>query len=177
MTTDKITIPTRQRLRLATTPAVIDDSGKVLVAANDNFTVDPLTQAYVVRDSPVDRLLRSKKITPDQHAAATRFYEDYYNAGLAPLGAVDYGRAIVDGTPPAGHSDFMAGASERWNRACKAMSKRVLKVVDRVVLREIPVEMAGRDLGIENAPQARAVGLFALTEGLEVLVRHYEITT
>jgi hypothetical protein len=169
-----ITPPTRQRIARATTPPVVDDAGNVLVAANDNFTVDPVTRAYHLKDSPIERLAGQGKITAIQKQAAERFFADYYNAGLAPLGAVDYGKAMVDGTTPQSGSDFRFAAADRYRAATKILSAGVLKVVDRVVLREMSVELAGRDAtGFQNAPQARAAGMFALMEGLDVLAKHY----
>ncbi len=169
------TTPTTHRLARATTPAVVDPSGRVLTAANDNYRQDPVTRAYHVQDSPVERLAAAGKLSAVQKQAADRFFADYYNAGLAPLGAVDYGKAHVDGSSPSYGSDFRHGAADRWNNACKALSAGTLKIVDRVVLREMSVELSGRDMGYNNAPQARAVAMWALTDGLDTLGRHYKL--
>jgi len=175
--TTSIVIPTRQRLRHATTPAVRDANGKVLVAANDNFAVDPATRAYRV-DTPIERLAKAKRITATQLEAGNRFYADFYAAGLSPLGAVDYGKPMVDGTSPAGQSDYRAAAGERYRRACLAIGPALLKVIDRVVLREMQVEAAGRDVsGRADDTPARSVGMWALTEGLDVLAAFYKLVT
>jgi hypothetical protein len=148
-----------------------------LQAANDNFVIDPTTQAYHFKDAPIERLLRSKSITTGQAEAGRRFYADYYMAGLAPLGAQDYGKPIVDGTSPMGHSDRRHSAVDRYNLACKAITfgnGQTLKVVDRVVLREMSVESAGRDVsGRKDDKQGRAVGMDRLIEGLDMLEKHY----
>lgn len=171
-----ITPPTKQRLRHAASPAVLAPDGTELVAANDNVRVDPITRAYHLADSPIARLAGQGKITPIQRQAAERFFADYYNAGLAPLGAVDYSKVMVDGSKSSSTSDFRFAASDRYRAATGALSTGVLKIVDRIVLREMPVETAGRDVtGRKDAKQARAVAMFALTEGLDTLALHYKL--
>lgn len=157
---DQIIIPTRERLR----------------AANDNFVVDPETRAVRIQ-SPIARLKATGKINGVQAEAADRFYADYYAAGLAPLGAIDYGKAIVDGTSPAGQSDRREAASNRYRGACDAIGSSVtLKFVDRVVLREIAVETAGRDISHRSdAREARAVAMDRLYEGLDALAEFYRL--
>lgn len=157
---DQIIIPTRERLR----------------AANDNFVVEPETRAHRIQN-PIARLKATGKINGVQAEAAERFFADYYAAGLAPLGAIDYEKAIVDGTPPQGHSDYRSAASDRYRGACSAIgSTLTLKFVDRVVLREIPVETAGRDISHRSdAREARAVAMDRLCEGLDCLAEFYRL--
>lgn len=174
--TISITPPTKQRLAHVASPPVIDDQGNVLVPANDNYTVDPVTHAYHLKAAPIERLAGEGKITAIQKQAAARFYADYYNAGLAPLGAVDYSKEMVDSSPVTSNSDFRADASDRYRAACKTLSPGTLKIVDRIVLREMAVEMAGRDVtGRKDAREARAVAMFALADGLDCLAKHYKL--
>lgn len=173
--TEEIVKPTRQRLRLAKSPAVIID-GKVVVAANDNFVIDSETGAARMQDSPIDRLRRTGSITEGQHTAGKRYYADWYAAGLAPLGAFDYTRPIVDGASPKGDSDYRSSASFRWNAARKAMGGFLAAVVDPVVLSEQPVESAGRAVsGRADRREARAVAMDRLLGGLDVLCKSYGI--
>lgn len=159
---DQIIIPTRERLR----------------AANDNFVVDPATRAYHFTDTPVDRLQAAGKLTNVQAEAAQRFYADFYAAGLSPLGAIDYSKDHVDGTPPTWQSDYRMSASDRYRSACGSMTAQTRKFVDRVVLREMSVEAAGRDVtGRANAREARAVAMDRLSEGLNDLAVFYKLIT
>jgi len=157
---DQIIIPTRERLR----------------AANDNFVVEPETRAYKMQN-PIARLRATGKINGVQAEAAERFYADYYAAGLAPLGAMDYEKAIVDGTPPQGHSDYRSAASDRYRGACSAIGSSItLRLVDRVVLRELSIEAAGKDISNRtDAREARAVAMDRLYEGLDCLAVFYRL--
>lgn len=158
---DQIIIPTRERLR----------------AANDNFVIEPETHAYRIQN-PIARLKATGKINAVQAEAAERFYSDYYAAGLAPLGAIDYGKTQVDGTPPQGHSDHREAASERYRGACASVGSAItLRVADHVVLREIPVETIGRTIsGRSHAREARAVAMDRLTEALDSMAVFYRLT-
>lgn len=148
--------PTRQRLK----------------HANDNYTLTD-DRAHAMQDAPIQRLCKAGRISNLQMEAGNRFYGDWYNAGLAPLGAIDYERPTVDGKSPKGESDFRVDALQRFNFACRAMTFPILSVVDAVVLAEVSVEKAGQALGYNNAPQARAVATDRLAMGLDILVNHY----
>lgn len=147
-----------------------------LAHANDNFVVEPETRAYRIQ-SPIARLKATGKINGVQAEAAERFYADYYAAGLAPLGAVDYGKAQVDGSPQPGHSDYRSSASDRYRGACASVgSALTLRLVDRVVLREMPIEEAGRDISNRSdAREARAVAMDRLYEGLNCMAVFYRL--
>jgi hypothetical protein len=157
---DQTVIPTRERLR----------------AANDNFVVDAETKAIRIQ-TPIARLKALGKLNGVQAEAAERFYADYYAAGLAPLGAIDYGKPIVDGTSPSNVSDHREAASQRYRGACSAIASSVtLKFVDRIVLREMPVEAAGREISFRSdAREARAVAMDRLCEGLDALAQFYRL--
>lgn len=172
--TEEIVKPTRQRLRMAKSPAVIID-GKIVIAANDNYVIDSETGAARMQDSPIDRLRRTGSITEGQHAAGKSYYADWYAAGLAPLGAFDYTRPIVDGASPKSHSDYRSSASFRWNAARGAMGSFLAAVVDPVVLSELSLEQAGFGVGVKNRPQAVAVARDRLVGGLDVLAKQYGI--
>jgi hypothetical protein len=141
--------------------------------ANDNHVQIPGTRATRMADAPIDRLRTSGALTESQYQAAATLFKDYYNAGLAPLGAVDYERFHVDGSKPSSVSDFRYAAIERYNRSCKELGEFFRVTVDAVVLREQSVEGAGRALGLGNASQARAVALDRLRGGLDILVKRY----
>jgi hypothetical protein len=173
---DDIAIPTRQRLKIARTEAIIVD-GKVVRPANDNFVVDAVTGATRMHDSPLDRLKRTGAITPTQHEAGARYLADYYQAGLAPLGAFDYSRPVVDGASPKGHSDYRFAALQRWNGARAAMGDRVAAVADPVILHEQSIEAAGRSVGHANRPQAVAVATDRLIGALDILAKRYGLET
>ena len=171
--TDPIIQPTTERLRHARTPAVTAPDGTVLVAANDNVDLDQSTRAVRMSDSPLDRLLRTGRISIDQHSAGMQFYADWYNAGLAPLGAIDYSKIMVDGSKASAISEFKLGAKDRYNRSCEMLGTYFRPTVEAICLHEQAIESAGRKLGFRNASQARAVALDRLCGGLDLLVRRY----
>lgn len=116
-------------------------------------------------DRAIDRLHQTGQLDPDRkrndalHAAAEQYLADYYDAGLAPLGAVDYGRPMVDGVSPKTDSNYRSGARERWNRARAAMGRHG-PAVDRVVL--------------DNDTRPVWAGdMVAIRHGLELLARRY----
>jgi hypothetical protein len=155
---------------------IIAPTAERLLHANDNFVIDPSTNATKIQ-APIARLKATGKINGVQAEAAERFYADYYAAGLAPLGAMDYERAIVDGTPPQGHSDYRSAASDRYRGACSSVGSAItLRVVDRVVLREIAIETVGRDISHRaHAREARAVAMDRLCEGLDCMAVFYRL--
>ncbi len=153
---DEAVVPTPERLR----------------AANDNFVVDRKTGTHTMQDSPVRRMHKDGRLTDAQLDAAERYYADWYAAGMAPLGAVDYGRPMVDGHSPKTESDYRVGAAQRWRRARTDLGA-LGQVVDRVVLEEQSLEAAGADLGWTGASQRRAVATDRLRLGLDVLARRY----
>lgn len=150
-----------------------------LAFANDNFTVDPATRAYRMRDTPLDRLHRTGLLHADHdindmlHVAGQRYQADHFAAGLSPLGAQDYERPIVDGASPKGESDYRVGAYERHRSARNDLGSFFGPVTHSVVVQEQSLKSAGRSLGIGNAPQARAVALDRLREGLRILAKGY----
>lgn len=139
-----------------------------LTAANDNYVITPGGPARM-QDAPIARLLRAGTISESQAAAADAYFADYYAAGMSPLGAVDYERVLVDGSKPGSTSDFRLGAQDRFNRSRRLLGTFFGVVVDMVVLHEQGIEAAGRRIGINNASQARAVGLDRLRGGLDIL--------
>ena len=140
--------------------------------ANDNFVT--VAGATRISDAPVDRLFNAGKIDKTQHEAGQRYYADWYAAGLAPLGAIDYGKPQVDGSKPTEVSEFRMAAVDRCNRATRSMGRN-RRTIDMVVLLEQGVEAAGREVGFRNAPQARAVGLDRLRAGLDDLAKFYKL--
>jgi hypothetical protein len=151
---DKIITPTPERLK----------------HANDNFVSG---HAVLMQDAPIDRLLRAGEITEVQHQAGLAYYADWYAAGMAPLGAVDYSRVIVDGSKPELISDHRMSAQDRFNQSRRALTTYFGIVVDAVVLGEQGVANAGKAIGINNRPQARAVAMDRLREGLGILAVRY----
>lgn len=143
--------------------------------ANDNYVLDPTTRATRMADSPLDRLARSGGISNVQHAAGHAYFSDYYHAGLAPLGAVDYGKVLVDGSKPSSTSDRRLGARDRYNKAADALGGYFRPTVDAVCLHEQGLEVAGRKLNFNNVSQARAAALVVLRGGLDVLARVYRL--
>ena len=154
---DEIVQPTAERLR----------------HANDNFA-RTATGGTRVDDTQVLRLQRAGRLTNVQLAAAEQYHRDWYDAGLAPLGAIDYAKVQVDGSKPMTVGDRRMAAAERYN-AATALLGRYKRAIELVALLEHTVEYVGRDIGFGNAPQARAVGMDRLEGGLDLLARHYRL--
>lgn len=150
---DQIIIPTRERLR----------------HANDNFVVTGV--AIRMHDAPLDRLYRAGEITPQQHLAGQTYYQDWYSAGMAPLGAVDYSRVLVDGSKPGGVSDFRMAALERFKRSASVLGDD-RTVVNSIVLHEQGLFVAGRAAGATTRT-ATAVARERLSRGLGALAVRY----
>jgi len=151
---------------------IIRPTSERLLAANDNFVVEP-GGATRMQDAPMARLFRQAIITAEQHQAGILYFQDWYNAGMAPLGAIDYGKAIVDGSRGDGVSDFRLSAQVRYNKSNTVLGAFFRAVVNAVVLHEQGLEAAGRGIGLNNASQARAVALDRLRGGLDLLVARY----
>lgn len=141
--------------------------------ANDNH-VTGKDGILRMEDSQVRRLYRAGRLTAAQFDSAERYHQDWYDAGLAPLGAIDYAKVRVDGSKPTDVSDRRMSAADRYNKATAAMG-REKRVVELVVLLEQGLVAAGKDMGLLNEPQARAVALYALQGGLDALARQYGI--
>lgn len=145
-----------------------------LSAANDNFVINKATGAYHVLDTPCERLHKQGRLSDPQLAAAKQYYADWYAAGLAPLGAVDYERPMVDGATPRSESDYRLGALARWNGARAELGK-LGEVVDRVVLLEQSLTDAGEVAGLRGESQRRAVAGYVLPIALEILAVRYRL--
>jgi hypothetical protein len=141
--------------------------------ANDNHA-KIAGGATRVDDIQVIRLQRAGRLTNVQLAAAEQYFADWYNAGLAPLGAVDYGKEHVDGSKPMTVSERRMAAADRYN-AATAVLGRYARAIELVVLLDHTVEYVGRDVGYGNAPQARVCGIERLEGGLDLLAVHYRL--
>lgn len=152
----------------------IEPTAERLRHANDN-SVRTAAGGTRIDDTQVLRLQRAGRLTNVQLAAAEHYFRDWYDAGLAPLGAIDYAKVQVDGSKPMSVSDRKMAASDRYNQATGLLG-RYRRAIELVVLLEHTIEHVGRDMGFGNAPQARAVGMDRLEGGLDLLARHYRMT-
>lgn len=143
--------------------------------ANDNFIYNPTTRATKITDSPIDRMLADGRISAFQFEAAQRYQQDWYNAGMSTLGAMNLEREPVDGGGESGISDHKLDAKRRYFSANRALGDHFRGAVESICIFEQSVEAAGRKCGLKNAAQARAVGVDRLRGGLDVLARHYGI--
>lgn len=153
---------------------IIEPTAERLRHANDNHKVLP-TKATRTLDAPIDRLRSSGALSESQHAAALAYYADWYAAGLAPLGAVDYSRVIVDGSKPNSTSDYRFAALTRFNKSAGVLTEFFRETVNLIVLHEQSVERVGRNLGLNNSSQARAVAMDRLRCGLDLLAKRYRV--
>lgn len=130
------------------------------------------------------QLDRNPDINESLYAAGLRYRQDHHSAGLAPLGAIDYGREYVDGGSGAGTSvgglfgsESATRAIERFRAARRAMGDRFAPVVDAVVLDGRTLEDAGELAGQNGRGAKIAVAGDRLAFGLRELAVFYGIMT
>lgn len=154
-------------------------------AENDNTATDArrLVEGFE-RMWKRGQLDRNPDINESLYAAGLRYRQDHHSAGLAPLGAIDYGREYVDGGSGAGTSvgglfgsENATRAIERFRAARRAMGDRFAPVVDAVVLEGRTLEEAGELAGQNGRGAKIAVAGDRLAFGLRELAVFYGIIT
>lgn len=111
------------------------------------------------------------------HAAGLRYQTDHYTARLTPLGAIDYERPHVDGSPgDTFGSDRSVMALDAFRKARAAMGGRYAAVVDAVLLDGRTLAEAGvMHSSYRQRDMAGTVAKERLTTGLRTLAVHYGI--
>ena len=131
------------------------------------------------------QLDRNPDLNESLYAAGLRYRQDHHSAGLAPLGAIDYGREQVDGGSGAGTaagglfgSEAATRALERYRAARRAMGDRFSPVIDAVVIEGRTLAEAGAAVGRYSAgARAEAQAAERLDLGLRELAIFYGVIT
>ncbi len=165
--------------------AVAFGDDRVLHAENDNEAPDAtrVLEGFerMWKRGQLDKIPR---INESLYAAGLRYRTDHHSAGLAPLGAIDYGREKVDcgsgaGTSVGGlyGSDRAVFALERYRQARAAMGTRFAPVVDAVLIDGKTLEEAGEVIGQRGRGARIAVAGDRLSSGLRNLAVFYGTLT
>ena len=88
-----------------------------------------------------ERRKPGRGITGDQYEAGSRYFADWYFAGLAASGVIDLARERVDGATYKDIPEYRIAAQTRFNRVCKMLSPVDRHVLDDVILSEVPLEV------------------------------------
>ncbi len=135
-------------------------------------------------DSFLDKLAAKGALYPDKgmnavlHHAGEKYYEDWYNAGMSTLKAIDYGKVSggaggSGGSVPTGR--MQAQARESYRAARKALTPKYRKPVEAVLLegQDDLVDVGRAASGAASPHTCRAVAIERFTAGLLILARHY----
>jgi hypothetical protein len=116
---------------------------RIMVAANDNQPdVDKAAAkggVFRVADN-LQRMHSAKQLDDDPEtndalfAAGLRYAQDHHQAGLSPLGAVDYSRQVVDCGGQGDAAEGRAVARDRYRAARELLGSRYGRVVEGVVV-------------------------------------------
>jgi hypothetical protein len=126
-------------------------------------------------DNDILEHLQSRSIiTGEQYACGKRFYNDWYQSGLAASGVVDPGRVVVDGGNAAPVQIRQMDAAHRWVKACKAVGVVLCHpLTDMVLLETTATVYALRYLRKRDPETARLTAYTLLGAALDALVLYY----
>lgn len=142
-----------------------DPTPERLLKSRGDFTVgddEQGTRVYTFRDSPLERMRdRYKQIDYRQYAALAKYRHHTYAAGMmGNISAIDFNRIFatdVSGFSGMAKTENQAFHRDQYRKAVKEIGLRDSVIVDSVVIKEIPLEIAGRMRGWLHPLQARAV--------------------
>lgn len=148
--------PTPERLRHAEGAYVV--GGDERTAKVHHMLDGPLEKLYA-RLGKAGGTRDSEELAVE-YAALAKYRYFWASAGLEPsLPSVDLGRIFAsDPSSFSGmaKSERQAHCRGEYRRAVQALGMRQSRIVDMVVCAEMPLEIAGKTLGWDNAPQGRA---------------------
>jgi hypothetical protein len=146
------------------------------------------TGTITVRESTVDRAVRTNTLSEHQGRAAAKLYMHWYRASMAgTMGSSNMSRIF------GGDNDFSrlaaTEASEfHWNRlkaACAAVKEAVdgsgqrgsdaVRVLEYVVCRDMTFEQAGRKIGHSSRDWAEKGAIILARGGLNILIKEWGI--
>jgi hypothetical protein len=162
MPLDQRARPTAERIRRAGTHFERGDTGQI-----------------TMRDSPIERALTGKVITPEQYAAAQKYRHHWYYGGLHDhLSSLDLTRIFsADHGSASGmaRSENQAFHRQRFREAVAAVGKIGSHVLDSAVCREVSLEQVGYALGWGNRMYAYAAAAERMKIALDGLCRLWGI--
>lgn len=112
------------------------------------------------------------------HQAGMKYFEDWYNAGLSTLKAIDYGKVSggsggsASGLPA---SRMAAQSRDNYRAARKALTPKYRKAVEPILLEGQTdlVALGGAISGAASPHTCRSVAIERFTAGLLLLAKHY----
>jgi hypothetical protein len=156
---------------------VVDDMGRptperLRHAQSDYEIADGRGGAGTItmRDCPLDRVKKRGQIGPKEYDAALKFRHHWWHGGMAgQVKSLDLNQVFARDLSCMGHmakTEAQAFHRQKYREACEMLGFRPGYIVLAVVCEEIEFELAGRKLGFENDPQARAAAVTLLQDGL-----------
>jgi hypothetical protein len=159
--------PTPERIAIA-----LGEFEQVVIEENDQRVMI----SRFLDGHPLEALYKRAQINLDQYSAGWQHYADWYAAGLAPRGVIDFSRDPVDGTPCHEPNLHRMAAQTRYHKAVKALPSVLLNVITSIVLNEERVrEFAMRTYAlVYRDPEKRVTATMThLRLALDALCEHY----
>lgn len=146
--------------------------GDRIVFGEDGRATSKSYGARVLTQRLVDRYHRGKAITHRQHAAAERFWADFFAGGLEPRAVANLNRAGGPGECTYGMAatERQAAARGAWRDAVQAVGIHLSPILIGVVCDDRPASDCVRG---RTGRQAEIIGLDRLRIALETLADHY----
>ncbi len=183
-TSPEVTTP--ERLLQAAGRARVEAFSRPVEVERDGRAETETAEAYRIRidDGPIARLRARNLLAvgPDAAvrnallaAAAARYRQHWYLAGLYALNAIDFMRERVSGgTAGLLRTERQVTHFKAYGAAVASLSTDARRVVDAVVLRDRELVDIGREFsGYKQEKQATAVALYVLRSGLQALAKHF----
>jgi hypothetical protein len=156
---------------------VVDDLGRptperLRHAGTDFEVADGRGSAGTVtmRDCPLERAKKRNQITDKEYQAALKFRHHWWHGGMAgQVKSLDLNQVFARDLAGMGHmakTEAQAFHRQKYREACELLGFRPGFIVLATVCDEVEFEIAGRKLGFENDPQARAAAVTLLQDGL-----------
>jgi uncharacterized protein DUF6456 len=136
------------------------------------------TGQITMRDSPLERALARKVVTPEQYSAGQKYRHHWYHAGLAGrLESVDLSRVFANDFAASGMavSENQAFHRQRYREAVAVIGKIGSHVLEWAVCRETALEQVGYSLGWSTRAQAYAAAAERMKTALDELCRLWGI--
>ncbi len=154
--TGKLTGPTPERMSRAGTDFERGESGQV-----------------TMRDSPLERALARRVVTPLQYAAAQKYRHHWYHAGFAGhVQSIDLDRVFavdIDNFPGMPRSETQVFHRQCYREATQEIGKIGSYVLEGLVCREVQLHEIGYGLGWSSRSQAYAAAAERMRSALDAL--------
>jgi hypothetical protein len=163
-----------QAIALGATPRRAAQAGDNIEVVSETNNSERGATFVRLADWPLAMLAKRRSIDPIQEAAGDKYFEDCYNAGQIPSGAMDYAKDKVDTSITDHTPEFRLDALDRFTKAAKVNGPMVAPIVDAVCLEGKPIALvAGHSLMRQNKRDREAQVIWTLVIGLDNLARHF----